>query len=89
MGRKKIIKIPSSYLVKCPTCGKNNRIKVLNLQQSFQKFECKKCKNTISAPISQCCVLCAYSNKKCPNNLLIEANSKKLSVILNENLQIK
>ncbi len=83
MGRKKIIKIPNSYTILCPICNKKSRIKIINKEQSFQTFKCKKCKQIIKAPITYCCILCAYSSKKCPVNLLLEANAKKLEISYN------
>lgn len=79
MERKKIIKIPKSVIIKCPKCNSNSRLKV-DGDRSPQFFECKKCKEIINTPVSKCCIICSYSNKKCPSSLFMEAFSKKLKI---------
>lgn len=79
MGRKKVIKIPTSAKITCPNCNKNTIIKV-ERDSSPQFFECKKCKQKASIPITKCCVICAFSNKNCVHSLLLEAHNKGLLV---------
>ncbi|MEM2956483.1 MAG: GDCCVxC domain-containing (seleno)protein [Candidatus Pacearchaeota archaeon] len=78
MGRKRIIKIPKSVKIKCPHCGKKNLIKMP--KENIYFFECKKCKNKIETPQSQCCILCAYSNSRCYNELIRTAQRNELEV---------
>ena len=79
MGRKRVIKIPKSVTIKCPKCSANSRLTV-DKDRSPQFFECKKCKVMINTPVSKCCIICSYSNKKCPPSLTLEAYSKKLMI---------
>jgi len=65
MGRKRKLKIPKSAMIKCPSCGKRSRIKISE-NESVYFYECKKCKNKLNTPASQCCIICAYTDKKCP-----------------------
>ena len=79
MGRKKVIRIPKTASLKCPHCLKNTRVKVPN-DSSMYNFKCKKCKNEIDTPESNCCVICAFSDKKCGAALRVEAGINKLEV---------
>jgi len=64
MGRKKKLKIPKSALIKCPHCSKRSRVPVSE-NDGLYHYECKKCKHKLEIPASQCCLICAYSNKEC------------------------
>lgn len=78
MGRKKSIqKIPNNLVLVCPHCGKSTKAHV-SIENSPVKYECPKCKKIVERPLSQCCVICAYSkNKKpCPRVLYMEAKVK-------------
>jgi len=79
MGRKKIIqKIPKAVIIKCPHCSANFRVK--NNSEGVFSVECRKCKQKILTPITQCCIICAFSDKRCSNSLLIEAKAKNLEI---------
>jgi peptide subunit release factor 1 (eRF1) len=78
-ARKRVQKIPQRVTLKCPKCHASNRVEV-PLDRIINSFQCKNCKEEIRTPISSCCVICAFSNKKCPTNLLIEAKAKNLEV---------
>lgn len=79
MGRKRVLKIPKTVTIKCPFCEKNTRFKV-EVNSGIQSIECNKCKQIINTPASQCCVICAFSDKKCPYSLAEEANAKGLKI---------
>ena len=82
MGRKKSVqKIPSSYILVCPHCSKSTKANV-SKEYSPVKYECPKCKQVVERPLSQCCVICAYSKnrKPCPRALYMEATIKKLEI---------
>ena len=80
MGRKKsVIKIPLQVIIKCPFCENKMKIKV-PANSSVHSLECKKCKQMIQTPITKCCLICAFSNKKCPDELLQEAHAKGLEI---------
>ena len=80
MGRKRILRIPNSVKIKCPHCGKNNQIPFS--KESVFKMECRnsKCKQQIETPIMHCCLICAYSKKKCYTQMMLEAKTKNLEV---------
>jgi len=78
MGRKRVIKIPNSVKIHCPHCGKNNQI--IFSKESIFKMECRKCKKLIETPIMRCCLICAYSKKKCYGEMMMEAKTKGLEV---------
>jgi Zn ribbon nucleic-acid-binding protein len=79
MAKKRIQKIPKVASIKCPFCGKSSRVK-LSLENSLQFLDCPKCEGKISTPITQCCLVCAFSDKKCPQALLMEAKIKGLEI---------
>jgi ssDNA-binding Zn-finger/Zn-ribbon topoisomerase 1 len=79
MGKKRIQKIPSRVNVKCPKCGKNNRLEVPR-DRLVNFLQCKHCKEITTTPFASCCIVCAFSKYKCPTNLLIEAKAKNLEV---------
>jgi hypothetical protein len=82
MGRKRVIKIPNSFKIHCPNCGKNNQYPFT--KESVFKIECKnsKCKQIIETPIMQCCLICAFGKGKvkCYTQSMIEAKQKNLEV---------
>jgi len=88
MGRKKsVIKIPANVKIKCPHCNQNNQV-AFTKEGTFN-LQCKKCKEMILTPINQCCLICAFSNKKCYTRLMMEAHTKNLEVRLPEVKQSK
>jgi len=80
MGRKKTtIKLHQVVTIKCPNCGgksKRNSPK----DSSPQIFECTKCNRMIRTPLACCCIICAFSNKKCIPALMMEAKMKGLKI---------
>ena len=80
MGRKKsTIKIPKSVLLKCPHCLEKSKA-IVDIESCPQSFKCPKCNQEVKTPITQCCVICAFSNKKCPRSLYMEAKVKGLEL---------
>ena len=80
MPRKKTIqKIPKNVLLKCPFCSGRNKA-VVSVENSPQQFVCPKCSQEVKTPIAQCCVICAFSNKKCPRTLFMEAKVNWLEI---------
>lgn len=79
MGRKRIQKIPKRVNLKCPLCSRTNQID-LGKTDSLVSFVCKGCEAENKVPMSQCCIICAYSEKKCPYALKVEANAKNLQL---------
>jgi hypothetical protein len=76
MGRKKSVqKIPKSALLKCPHCSKKTRA-IVDVDNCPQKYICPKCKQEVRNPLTSCCVICAFSNKKCPRTLFARARVK-------------
>lgn len=79
MSRKKVVKIPKTATIKCPHCGKGNRVPVSE-NENIYFLECKKCRQRIETPQSKCCLVCAFSKKKCPASLMREALMKGLEI---------
>ena len=77
MGRKRIIKLPKTAMIKCPNCDKKSRINV-PIDSLLNYFDCKKCKQKIETPIMKCCIICAFSNKKCSQSLIMEAKGLRI-----------
>lgn len=79
MAKKRQVKIPASCTVRCPHCSKNSRV---SLQEDtfLGRLECKKCHKLIQTPPAYCCVVCAFSKKKCPQSLVQEAKMKGLEI---------
>lgn len=51
--------------MKCPECGFVKKVDIP--ETSCMVFwKCPGCGKMISAPKGECCVICAYSDKKCP-----------------------
>ena len=80
MGRKRVIKIPKNAKIKCPNCNKISLRKVPE-KESPQYFDCDKCSKRTQAPITSCCIICAFTKTKCVPSLLLEAKSKNLKII--------
>jgi len=80
MAKKKFLKIPKRIDIKCPNCDYIMRLEVRE-DNLINSVECKNCKNIIKTPVTQCCIICAFSDKKCPPNLKIEAKAKGLVLI--------
>ncbi len=54
--------------LKCPKCGFVQEVEIP--QDACLAFHrCKSCKQMISTPKGFCCVICAYSDKKCPTSV--------------------
>ena len=52
--------------IKCPECGRFQKITIpQGLCLPF--YKCGGCEKVIAAPGNICCVICAYSDKKCPS----------------------
>ncbi|MEK6850771.1 MAG: GDCCVxC domain-containing (seleno)protein [Nanoarchaeota archaeon] len=80
MGRRKsVINIPKNAKIKCPHCGVV-RLRKIPLDGSPQYFDCDKCNNRVQTPVTGCCIICAFTNKKCVPTLLMEARAKNLEV---------
>ena len=80
MGRKKKIqKIPKNVMLKCPFCSEKSKA-IVDIENCPQKFTCPKCNEEVRNPLTSCCVICAFSGKKCPRTLLMEAKSKGLEL---------
>lgn len=80
MGRKiSIIKIPKNAKIKCPVCSTVS-LRRVPLDSSPQYFDCDKCKSRTQAPMTGCCIICAFTNKKCVPTLLTQARAKGLEV---------
>jgi predicted nucleic acid-binding Zn ribbon protein len=87
MGRKKTIQnIPKSTLLKCPFCEKKTKA-LISIDNCPQKFTCPKCNAEVRNPITQCCIICAFSNKKCPRTLYMNAKVKGLEIRGLDNLE--
>ena len=79
MGRKKKLKFPKTAKFKCPKCDKTSRIKVPENECIFY-YECKKCDEKITTPPTRDCIVCAYTDKKCPAALKREFGMLNLSL---------
>ncbi len=80
MGRKrKSIKIPKNVMLLCPLCSQKSRA-IVNIDNCPQKFVCPKCNQEVRNPLTSCCVICAFSGKKCPRSLYMEAKVRGLEM---------
>ena len=79
MLRKKIQKIPKNVMLKCPHCSDRSKA-IVSIENCPQNFVCPKCLQEVRNPVTQCCVICAFSNKKCPRILFMEARVKGLEL---------
>lgn len=51
--------------LKCPFCGYIMKAEIPE-DRCLAFLKCEKCQKLIKTPNSECCVICAYSDKKCP-----------------------
>jgi hypothetical protein len=79
MAKKRIMKIPSFMILRCPLCSKKSKAKV-SIDICPQSFVCPKCNAEVKNNLMNCCVICAYSGKKCPRTLYMEARVKGLEL---------
>ncbi len=80
MGRHKTTaRLPKAVIIRCPACSGTQRI-TASLENSPQCLVCKNCENEIRTPITQCCIICAFSDKKCPYSIKMNAFSKGLEL---------
>ena len=79
MARKKIQKIPKNVMLKCPSCSGKSKA-IVSVDNCPQQFICPKCDFEVRSPLTQCCVICAFSGKSCPRTLLMEAKVKGLEL---------
>jgi len=75
MPKKRYIKIPRVISIKCRNCGKISRRKAEN-NECPQYFDCDKCGQRMFTPPSSCCIICAFTGKKCPASLVMESKTK-------------
>jgi phage FluMu protein Com len=80
MGRRKtILKIAKRVKLKCPKCSEMTQLEVPE-DGSPQFFECSKCSEKIKTPLMQCCVICAFSDKRCSRSSIMEAHARGLEL---------
>ncbi|MDO8564216.1 MAG: hypothetical protein Q7R87_04355 [Nanoarchaeota archaeon] len=79
MGRKKILRIAKTAKIKCNICSALSIRKVPE-DSSPGYFDCDKCSAHITVPVTQCCVICAFTKKKCVPSLKMEARIKGLEL---------
>lgn len=79
MGKKKILRISKIASIKCPNCSVISRRKVPD-DSSPGFFDCDKCNNRLIAPVTQCCIICAFTNKRCVPSLKMQARIKGLEL---------
>ncbi|MBM3230493.1 hypothetical protein FJZ22_02450 [Candidatus Pacearchaeota archaeon] len=73
MGRKKRLRVPLLASIICQVCGKICKRKVPP-DASPGYFDCDGCANRTNTPPSACCVICAFTKKKCVPSLRLEAH---------------
>lgn len=56
-----------SALVNCPHCGGENPLEIPS-GKCLPFALCSHCKKLIKAAPPSCCVICSYSNEKCPTS---------------------
>ena len=79
MAKKRFQKIPKNVLLTCPSCSQKSKA-IVSVENSPQQFACPKCFAEVRTPLTQCCVICAYSGKNCPRTLFMEAKVKGLEI---------
>jgi len=80
MGRKKTyLKVPLHATIKCPHCSATSKRKVPE-DSSPQYFDCDKCNTRTQTPITGCCIICAFTKKKCVPTLKMQARMKGLEL---------
>ena len=79
MAKKRFEKVPKNVMLNCPNCSGRQRLAV-SLESSPQNYICKNCEQEIQTPKTQCCVVCAFSGKRCPYSVKMNAFSKGLEL---------
>ena len=79
MAKKRIQKIPKNVLLKCPHCSEKSKA-IVSIENCPQIYVCPKCSQEVRNPVTQCCIICAFSDKKCPRTLFMEAQVKGLEL---------
>ena len=79
MGRKRFIKLPEVATIMCRNCGQKSKRRVPE-DASPQYFDCDKCGQRMQTPINACCIICAFTKKKCVPSLIMEARAKSLTI---------
>lgn len=79
MGRKKVLRIPHVANITCMQCGKKSR-RTVPLDSSPCYFDCDQCDFRMCTPVHACCIICAFTGKKCVPALKLEAYQKGLDV---------
>ncbi len=51
--------------IECPQCKYVQEIEIPD-NKCLPFYRCDGCRKVISSPQDICCVICAYSDKKCP-----------------------
>ena len=75
MASKRVQKIPKNVMLKCPSCSVKSKA-IVSVENSPQSYVCPKCSFEVRSPITQCCAICAFSGKKCPRTLFMNAKVK-------------
>ncbi|MDP3882074.1 MAG: hypothetical protein Q8Q31_04340 [Nanoarchaeota archaeon] len=80
MGRKKsFVKISKVASIKCLNCGEVSKRKIPK-DSSPQYFDCDKCGQRTQTPVASCCIICAFTGKKCTPSLMMDAKIKGLEI---------
>ncbi len=79
MSRKKIIKIPKIIDISCRNCNKKCK-RAVGSNDCPQYFDCDGCEQRMQTPINACCIICAFTDKKCPATSTMEAKVKGLEI---------
>mgnify|MGYP001576065277 CR=1 FL=1 len=79
MAKKRFQKIPKSVMLKCPACSEKSRA-IVSIENSPQIYICPKCHVEVRNPLTQCCVICAFSGKLCPRRLFMEAKVRGFEI---------
>lgn len=77
--KKRFQKIPKNVLLLCPHCSRKSKA-IVSIEHSPQSYSCPKCDLEVRNPITQCCVICAFSGDKCPRTLYIQARINGLKI---------
>ncbi|MBM3247004.1 hypothetical protein FJZ17_00460 [Candidatus Pacearchaeota archaeon] len=80
-AKKRVQKIAEYVILVCPHCKKGTKAHV-DIENCPQSYTCPKCKQEVRKPVSECCVICAYSKngKPCPRTLYMKAKVKNLEI---------
>lgn len=79
MARKKILRIPKLVTLTCLQCGKKSKRNVPE-DASPQYFDCDGCGQRTQTPVTACCMICAFTGKKCAPALRMEAKMNGLEI---------